>query len=104
MGASLTMIDRHYGHLARDEHAIKLLDFVEPRRAQARPILQRAIERGELPTTTNVELALDLLYGPVYHRLLHGHAPLNERFLRDLVDTVLAGLATTHGRPTVARS
>jgi integrase len=28
MGASLTMIDRHYGHLARDgrEHAITLLD------------------------------------------------------------------------------
>jgi integrase len=28
MGASLTMIDRHYGHLARDgrEHAISLLD------------------------------------------------------------------------------
>jgi hypothetical protein len=28
MGASLTMIDRHYGHLAKDgrEHAIKLLD------------------------------------------------------------------------------
>lgn len=30
MGTSLTMIDRHYGHLARDghEHAIKLLDTV----------------------------------------------------------------------------
>jgi hypothetical protein len=28
MGASLTMIDRHYGHLARDgrEHAIQQLD------------------------------------------------------------------------------
>jgi hypothetical protein len=28
MGASLTMIDRHYGYLARDgrEHAIRLLD------------------------------------------------------------------------------
>jgi hypothetical protein len=28
MGASLTMIDRYYGHLARDgrEHAIELLD------------------------------------------------------------------------------
>jgi hypothetical protein len=28
MGASLTMIDRHYGHLARDgrEHAAALLD------------------------------------------------------------------------------
>ena len=30
MGASLTMIDRHYGHLARDgrDHAIKLLDVL----------------------------------------------------------------------------
>jgi hypothetical protein len=29
MGASLTMIDRHYGHLARDgrDHAINLLDL-----------------------------------------------------------------------------
>ena len=28
MGASLTMIDRHYGHLAKDgrQHAIDLLD------------------------------------------------------------------------------
>jgi AcrR family transcriptional regulator len=66
--------------------------FVEPRRAQVRPVLEEAIERGELPPTTDVELALDLLYGPLYHRLLHGHAPLNERFLRDLVGTVLAGL------------
>ena len=65
--------------------------FVEPRRAQARPILVRAIERGRLPAATDIELALDLLYGPLYHRLLHGHAPLDERFLRDLVDTVLAG-------------
>ena len=33
MGASLTMIDRHYGHLARDgrEHAIRLLDSHSPR-------------------------------------------------------------------------
>ena len=32
MGASLTMIDRHYGHLARDgrEHAIRLLDELSP--------------------------------------------------------------------------
>lgn len=32
MGTSLAMIDRHYGHLARDgrEHAIKLLDTYAP--------------------------------------------------------------------------
>ena len=38
MGASLTMIDRHYGHLARDgrEHAIRLLDDLQRRRGGRR--------------------------------------------------------------------
>jgi integrase len=36
MGASLTMIDRHYGHLARDgrEHAIRLLDETAAKQAK----------------------------------------------------------------------
>lgn len=42
MGASLTMIDRHYGHLARDgrEHAIRLLD------AHSRPASRQRPRRG----------------------------------------------------------
>jgi integrase len=38
MGASLTMIDRHYGHLARDgrEHAIRLLDNLNAPAVDAR--------------------------------------------------------------------
>jgi hypothetical protein len=39
-----------------------------------------------------VEVGLDLLYGPRYHRLLHGHAPLDDGFARAVVDTTLAGL------------
>ena len=66
--------------------------FVEPRRVQAREALRRSIERGEIPADTKIEVAIDLLYGPLYHRLLHGHAPLNERFLRDVVDTTLGGI------------
>jgi AcrR family transcriptional regulator len=66
--------------------------FVEPRRDRARAIFRRAIERGEIPASTNVEVALDLLYGPVYHRLLHGHAPLSDRFVRDVIDTALNGI------------
>ena len=66
--------------------------FVEPRRAEARAILRRAIDRGEIPAATKTEVILDLLYGPLYHRLLHGHAPLDETFTADVVDTVLAGL------------
>jgi hypothetical protein len=45
MGASLTMIDRHYGHLARDgrEHAIRILD---------------ALSANERPTWTPVDAGL----------------------------------------------
>ncbi len=71
--------------------------FVEPRREQGRAVFRRAIERGELPADTKVEVALDLLYGPVYHRLLHGHAPLSDRFIRDLVDTALDGITPRTG-------
>jgi AcrR family transcriptional regulator len=66
--------------------------FIEPRREQGRAIFRRAIERGEIPADTKIEVALDLLYGPLYHRLLHGHAPLNDRFVRDVVDTALDGI------------
>jgi AcrR family transcriptional regulator len=65
---------------------------VEPRRDQARAIFRRAIERGEIPADTKIEVAVDMVYGPLYHRLLHGHAPLNDRFVRDVVDMALAGI------------
>jgi AcrR family transcriptional regulator len=71
--------------------------FVEPRREQARAVFRRAIERGELPADTKIEVALDLIYGPIYHRLLHGHAPLNDRFVQDVVDTALGGIMPATG-------
>jgi AcrR family transcriptional regulator len=66
--------------------------FVNPRRDPARAILKRAIERDEIPENTNIELALDLLYGPLFHRLLHAHAPLSDRFVADVVDATLAAI------------
>jgi AcrR family transcriptional regulator len=65
---------------------------VEPRRDQARHIVQRAIDRGEIPADTDIEVALDLIYGPLYHRLLHGHAPLNDQFVEDAVDMAINGI------------
>jgi AcrR family transcriptional regulator len=66
--------------------------FVEPRRAATRHLLQRAMDRGEIPGDTNLEVTLDLLYGPLYHRLLHGHAPLTEHFAEQVIDTVIRGI------------
>jgi AcrR family transcriptional regulator len=72
--------------------------LVEPRRDQARAIFRRAIERGQIPADTKTEVALDLLYGPLYHRLLHGHAPLNDRFTQDVIDMALNGIQPAPGR------
>ena len=68
--------------------------FVEPRRDAMRAVFARAAERGEVPTDLDVEVALDLIYGAVYHRLLHGHAELTDRFARDVVELALNGILT----------
>jgi AcrR family transcriptional regulator len=68
---------------------------IQPRRDQARQILTRAIERKEIPADTDTEVALDLIYGPLYHRLLHGHAPLTDKFVEQAVDLALNGIRRT---------
>ena len=66
--------------------------FVEPRRAAGRAAFERAMARGEVSADLDVEVAMDLIYGPVYHRLLHGHGALTDRFARDVVDLALRGI------------
>jgi AcrR family transcriptional regulator len=67
--------------------------FVRPRRDATRPLLLRAIDRGEVAAGTDLDVALDLLYGPIYHRLLHGHAPLTHRFVQQVIDAVIRAIA-----------
>ena len=67
--------------------------FVRPRRDATRELLVRARDRGEIAADTDLDVTLDLLYGPIYHRLLHGHAPLTERFAQHVIDGVIAAIA-----------
>ena len=71
--------------------------FVEPRRDQARAVLGRARARGELAPGGDVEVAVDMLWGPLYHRLLHGHGRLDDRFAKRVVDLVVAGVTQQSG-------
>lgn len=64
--------------------------FVIPIRQQRRPIVERAIARGEIPKTSDPELIMDLLYGPLYHRYLNGHLPLDDAFARSVARMVAA--------------
>jgi AcrR family transcriptional regulator len=94
--------DRPYGRIvgaliteARTDPAFGELyrtQFIAPRRQLAGEALKRALARGEVAPGTDVEAAIDMLYGPIYHRLLHGHAPLTAEFVRTVVSVVVAGL------------
>jgi AcrR family transcriptional regulator len=67
-------------------------DFVEPRRAAAIQLLQRAVASGELPPRTDVDVLADALWGPIFHRLLVSRAPIDRGFIDRLLDLVLGGV------------
>lgn len=67
--------------------------FVLARRAEGRVLLERAIAEKLVRKNLDLEVALDMLYGPVFFRLLLGHAPLDERFMDDVLAEAMRGLA-----------
>jgi AcrR family transcriptional regulator len=58
----------------------------------ARTMFQRAVQRGELPAGVDLDLALDLLIGPLYLRLLVTGEPLDLDLAERIVGLVLDGL------------
>jgi AcrR family transcriptional regulator len=66
--------------------------WLSVRRTEAREILELGIARGELREDLDLEVAVDVLYGPIYYRLLVGHAPLDEDLADALVKQIFAGL------------
>lgn len=67
--------------------------WLKPRRVAGRAVLERAIQQGELRRGLDLDLTLDGLYGPIYLRLLFGHAQLDTPALEALVDQQLRGIA-----------
>jgi AcrR family transcriptional regulator len=66
---------------------------LEPLRTQHRIMLDRAVARGEIPTSVDQEVVLDMFFGAAEHRLLLGHLPMTEAFVDDVVDVILRGIA-----------
>lgn len=66
--------------------------WIEPRRAEARAVIKRGIERGEIRKDVDPEVLVDALYGPIYFRLLAEHAPLTQRFADELAELLVGGL------------
>ena len=70
-------------------------EVLRPRRAAVRTLLERGARRGELRADVDLELVIDLLYGPLNYRLLVTGYDTSETFVAELVDAVLLGCAPT---------
>jgi AcrR family transcriptional regulator len=66
--------------------------WIKPRRAQAKKVLIRKQEKGQLRTDLDLDAVLDTLYGPIYFRLLRDHAPLSLKYAETIADIALDGL------------
>ncbi len=65
---------------------------IEPLRARNTVLVERAVQRGEIPADVDADVILDMMFGAAYHRLLQGHRPLTDQFARSVVDLIVAGV------------
>lgn len=77
-----------------DPEALRLFreEFVARRRVAAIAVVKEGQARGDFDADLDPQLAMDLLYGPIYFRLLIQYCPLDANFARDLADRALKSL------------
>lgn len=87
--------------MARDPELAETVrtGIVAPRRKVIFAALERGIEGGEIRPGVDVEIIADLLAGPVVIRRLLTGRPVTARFIREVVDMVLDGVAVREERP-----
>jgi AcrR family transcriptional regulator len=78
--------DRELARAVRD-------GFLAGRRAALRSVLERGVDRGDLRPDLDYELALDVLGGPLFYRLLVTGGPIDERLAKGVVELIMRGCA-----------
>jgi AcrR family transcriptional regulator len=66
--------------------------WVEPRRREARDLIAQSVKAGELRDDIDADTILDLLYGPLYLRLMIRNGPLTHELIDEIFSVVLPGL------------
>lgn len=67
-------------------------NYVRMRRNLTIPVIERGYASGEFKRRVEPHLLIDMIYGPIYYRLLVRYLPLDQQFIDDLLDHVLAYL------------
>ncbi|HEY0309413.1 MAG TPA: TetR/AcrR family transcriptional regulator [Acidobacteriaceae bacterium] len=65
--------------------------WIQPRRRRVIQILQTAIQEGDLRSDIDLETTTDILYGPIYYRLLLGTGVIDDAFIDHVYRQFLTG-------------
>lgn len=72
--------------------------FLTARRDALRAVLARGVERGDLRSDVDDELALDVLGGPLFYRLLVTGGPIDQHLAESVVELIMRGFAPSRPR------
>jgi AcrR family transcriptional regulator len=78
--------------------------FLAARRAALSDVLRRGVERGDLRADLDLELALDVLGGPLIYRLLITGGPIDEQLAEGVVGLILRGFGPDRSRRAKPRT
>jgi AcrR family transcriptional regulator len=95
-GGGLNLMPRLLADVARDPemHALFSEHLVAPRRRVVRALLERGVTRGEVRADADLDLATDMIIGPVVYRvILAGGDPARLGEPAEIVRAALAGLS-----------
>ena len=68
--------------------------YFRPRRLEARSLLEKGVQRGELKKNIDIDIYIDLIYGPIFYRLLVTGEPLDESYVQQLIINAFEGIRT----------
>ena len=71
------------------------LNFLKSRREDAKRILEHAIAQGEIQSTIDLDVVSDMLYAPVYYRILIYKKKVDSKFINTLVDQVMKSISVS---------
>ncbi|AKG34246.1 TetR/AcrR family transcriptional regulator [Paenibacillus durus] len=66
--------------------------YFYPRRLEARQLLEQGVQRGELKENLDIELSIDLIYGPIFYRLLVIGEKLDDTYVQNIVTSAFEGI------------